>query len=85
MVDANLYLGFDASERDCGTGAQILREIRVKKIGLMTNNPVKRVGLEACGLEIVENVEIEVKPNPYNVHYLRTKKERMEYILHFNK
>ena len=84
-VDANLHLGFDAAERDYGVGAQILREIGVKKMKLMTNNPVKRIGLEAYGLEITENVGIEVKPNPYNVRYLKTKKERMGHTLHFNK
>ena len=84
-VDANLNLGFDADERDYGVGAQILREIGVKKMKLMTNNPVKRIGLEAYGLEITENVGIEVKPNPYNVRYLKTKKERMGHTLHFNK
>ena len=84
-VDANLHLGFDADERDYGVGAQILREIGVKKMKLMTNNPVKRIGLEAYGLEITENVGIEVKPNPYNVLYLKTKKERMGHTLHFNK
>ena len=84
-VDANLHLGFDADEREYGVGAQILREIGVKKMKLMTNNPVKRIGLEAYGLEITENVGIEVKPNPYNVRYLKTKKERMGHTLHFNK
>ena len=84
-VDANLHLGFDADERDYGVGAQILREIGVKKMKLMTNNPVKRIGLEAYGLEITETVGIEVKPNPYNVRYLKTKKERMGHTLHFNK
>ena len=84
-VDANLHLGFDADERDYGVGAQILREIGVKKMKLMTNNPVKRIGLEAYGLEITDNVGIEVKPNPYNVRYLKTKKERMGHTLHFNK
>ena len=84
-VDANLHLGFDADERDYGVGAQILREIGVKKMKLMTNNPVKRIGLDAYGLEITENVGIEVKPNPYNVRYLKTKKERMGHTLHFNK
>ena len=81
-VDANLHLGFDADERDYGVGAQILREIGVKKMKLMTNNPVKRIGLEAYGLEITENVGIEVKPNPYNVRYLKTKKEKMGHLLH---
>ncbi|WP_297641851.1 bifunctional 3,4-dihydroxy-2-butanone-4-phosphate synthase/GTP cyclohydrolase II [uncultured Bacteroides sp.] len=84
-VDANLCLGHLADERDYGVGAQILREIGVHKMRLMTNNPVKRVGLEAYGLEITENVPIESVPNPYNERYLRTKKERMGHTLHFNK
>ena len=65
--------------------ANRLRELGVHKMRLMTNNPVKRVGLEAYGLEIVENVPIEITPNPYNERYLRTKKERMGHTLHFNK
>ena len=81
-VDANIYLGHLADERDYGVGAQILREIGVRKMRLMTNNPVKRVGLEAYGLEIVENVPIETTPNPYNERYLCTKKERMGHVLH---
>lgn len=84
-VDANLHLGFDADERDYGVGAQILREIGVTKMRLMSNNPVKRVGLEAYGLEITENISIEITPNKYNENYLRTKKERMGHNLHFNK
>lgn len=84
-VDANLHLGFDADERDYGVGAQILREVGVSKMKLMSNNPVKRVGLEAYGLEITENVGIEITPNQYNERYLRTKKERMGHTLHFNK
>lgn len=84
-VDANLHLGFDADERDYGVGAQILREIGVTKMKLMTNNPVKRIGLEAYGLEITENIGIEVQPNPFNEKYLKTKKERMGHTLHFNK
>ena len=68
-----------------GVGAQILRELGVHKMRLLTNNPVKRVGLEAYGLEIVENVPVETVPNPYNERYLRTKKERMGHTLHFNK
>ena len=83
-VDANICLGHQADERDYGVGAQILREIGIHKMRLMTNNPVKRVGLEAYGLEIVEIVPIEVTPNPYNERYLRTKKERMGHTLHFN-
>ena len=81
-VDANLHLGFKADERDYGVGASILRELGVSKMRLMTNNPVKRIGLEAYGLEIVENVPIEIEPNPYNESYMRTKKERMGHVLH---
>lgn len=84
-VDANICLGHLADERDYGVGAQILRELGVHKMRLMTNNPVKRVGLEAYGLEIIENVPIEISPNPYNELYLRTKKERMGHTLHFSK
>ena len=84
-VDANVHLGYDPDERDYGVGAQILSLLGVKKMRLITNNPVKRVGLEAYGLEIVENVPIEIKPNPYNERYLRTKQERMGHTLHFNK
>ncbi|MBQ3631118.1 MAG: bifunctional 3,4-dihydroxy-2-butanone-4-phosphate synthase/GTP cyclohydrolase II [Prevotella sp.] len=81
-VDANLCLGFKADERDYGCGAQMLRHLGVHKMRLMTNNPVKRVGLEAYGLEIVENVPIEVTPNKYNLRYLRTKQQRMGHTLH---
>ncbi len=81
-VDANLHLGHQADERDYGVGAQILRHLGVTKMRLMSNNPVKRVGLEAYGLEVVENVPIEVKPNPYNEFYMKTKKERMGHVLH---
>ena len=84
-VDANIHLGFDPDLRDYGVGAQILRALGVGKIKLLTNNPVKRVGLEGYGLEIVENVPIEVTPNKYNERYLHTKQERMGHILHFNK
>lgn len=84
-VDANIHLGFDPDLRDYGVGAQILREIGVGKIRLITNNPVKRVGLEGYGLEIVENVPIEIVPNRYNERYLHTKQERMGHLLHFNK
>lgn len=82
-VDANIHLGFDPDERDYGVGAQILRELGVGKIRLLTNNPVKRVGLEGYGLEIVENVPIEICPNEYNERYLRTKKDRMGHTLKF--
>lgn len=84
-VDANIHLGFDPDLRDYGVGAQILREIGISKIRLLTNNPVKRVGLEGYGLKIVENVPIEITPNKYNERYLHTKKERMGHTLHFNK
>ena len=84
-VDANIHLGFDPDLRDYGVGAQSLREIGISKIRLLTNNPVKRVGLEGYGLEIVENVPIEITPNKYNERYLHTKKERMGHTLHFNK
>ena len=81
-VDANLHLGFKSDERDYGCGAQMLRHLGVKKMRLMSNNPVKRVGLAAYGLEIVENVPIEITPNEYNLRYLKTKKERMGHNLH---
>ena len=81
-VDANVHLGFKPDERDYGCGAQMLRHLGVHKMRLLTNNPVKRVGLEAYGLEIIENVPIEVTPNPFNLRYLETKKNRMGHILH---
>ena len=81
-VDANTHLGFKPDERDYGCGAQILRQLGIQKMRLMTNNPVKRVGLEAYGLEIVENVPIEVTPNEYNLRYLQTKQQRMGHTLH---
>ena len=80
-VDANIHLGFNADERDYGVGAQILRQVGVSKMRLMTNNPVKRIGLEAYGLTITENVPIEVEPNQYNQFYMQTKKERMGHTL----
>lgn len=81
-VDANVHLGFKPDERDYGCGAQMLRHLHVHKMRLMTNNPTKRVGLEAYGLEIVENVPIEVSPNRYDIKYLRTKRDRMGHQLH---
>ena len=81
-VDANLHLGFKADERDYGCGAQMLRHLGIHKMRLLTNNPVKRVGLEGYGLEIIENVPIEVTPNKFNRHYLETKKNRMGHTLH---
>ena len=80
-VDANIHLGFQPDEREYGVGAQILRELGVGKIRLITNNPVKRVGLESYGLEIVENVSIVVPPNPFNKRYLETKRIRMGHKL----
>ncbi len=83
-VDANLHLGFKPDERDYGCGAQMLRHLGVHKMRLMTNNPTKRVGLEAYGLEIVENVSIEISPNRYDKRYLETKRDRMGHLLHLN-
>ena len=76
-VDANLHLGFNADERDYGVGAQILRSLGVSKIRLMSNNPVKRIGLESFNLTIVENVPLIIKPNPHNKFYMETKKMKM--------
>lgn len=81
-VDANVHLGFKPDERDYGCGAQMLRHLGVSKMRLLTNNPTKRVGLEAYGLEIVENVPIEITPNPYDKRYLETKRDRMGHELH---
>lgn len=80
-VDANLHLGHKADERDYGVGANILRSLGVKEMRLMTNNPIKRVGLEGYGLSVVENIPLEIKPNPYNRFYMHTKKERMGHTL----
>lgn len=81
-VEANLCLGFKADERDYGVGASIIRELGIKKMRLMSNNPIKRIGLEGYGVEIVEKVPIEVEPNEYNRFYMHTKKERMGHDLH---
>lgn len=80
-VDANLHLGHKADERDYGVGAQILAHLGIKKMRLLTNNPCKRIGLEGHGLEITENVPIEMEPNAYNRFYMHTKKERMGHRL----
>lgn len=81
-VDANTHLGFDADERDYGVGAGILTMLGISKMRLISNNPVKRIGLEGYGLTIVENVSIEIEPNEYNEFYMKTKKERMGHNLH---
>jgi len=84
-IDANLHLGFKADERDYGVGAQILRNLGVTKMRLLTNNPVKRVGLEGFGLEVKEIVPIEIAPNKYNNKYLKTKRDRMgHHLKNFN-
>ncbi|PFG75182.1 bifunctional 3,4-dihydroxy-2-butanone-4-phosphate synthase/GTP cyclohydrolase II [Tepidiforma thermophila] len=80
-VDANLALGFPADRRDYGIGMQILRDIGVSKMRLITNNPAKRAGLEAYGLEVVERVPIVTTPNPHNIRYLETKRQRMGHLL----
>ena len=80
-VEANVHLGFQPDERDYGIGAQILQLMGAKKLRLMTNNPVKRVGLQSYGIEIVENIPIEIAPNPYNLRYMQTKKEKMYHNL----
>lgn len=81
-VDANIHLGYKADERDYGVGANILHQLGIRNMRLLTNNPMKRVGLEGYGLKIVENVPLEIKPNPYNERYMHTKKERMGHDLH---
>lgn len=80
-VEANVELGFDPDERDYGVGANILREIGVRKMRLITNNPVKRKGLEGYGLEITENVALEIAPTPFNEFYLQTKRDKMGHLI----
>lgn len=80
-VEANIELGFDADERDYGVGAQILRNLGIQKMRLITNNPVKRIGLEGYGLEIIEIVPIEVPPNKFNNFYMKTKRDKMGHFL----
>ncbi|MDT3740815.1 MAG: bifunctional 3,4-dihydroxy-2-butanone-4-phosphate synthase/GTP cyclohydrolase II [Candidatus Kapabacteria bacterium] len=81
-VEANQHLGFAPDPRDYGIGAQILNLLGVKKMKLITNNPIKRVGLESYGLEVVELVPMEIKPNDFNKDYLSTKKVKMGHFLH---
>lgn len=80
-VDANLHLGYKADERDYGVGAQILRSLGVSKMRLITNNPVKRIGLESYGLKVTENISIEMTPNKFNKFYMETKKTKMGHVL----
>ncbi len=80
-VEANLQLGFDMDNRDYGIGAQILHDLGISKIKLITNNPKKRVGLMGYGLEIVENIPIEIKPNPHNEKYLQTKRDKLGHTI----
>ena len=84
-VEANIELGFQADQRDYGVGAQILRDLGVSKIKLMSNNPKKRTGLIGYGLEIVENVSIEIASNQHNKGYLETKRDKMGHSLKMNK
>jgi len=80
-VDANIHLGFDPDERDYGVGAQILCSLGIRKMRLLTNNPVKRVGLEGYGLKVVESIPIVIKSNPFNEVYMKTKRDRMGHSL----
>ncbi len=80
-VEANIQLGFDMDERDYGVGAQILRDLGVSKIRLITNNPKKRVGLMGYGLEIIDNISIEITPNPHNETYLKTKRDKLGHTI----
>jgi 3,4-dihydroxy 2-butanone 4-phosphate synthase / GTP cyclohydrolase II len=82
-VEANLELGFAPDLRDYGVGAQIMKDLGMKKIRLLTNNPKKVISLEGHGLEVVETVPVVIKPNPYNKRYLQTKKEKMGHLLDF--
>lgn len=80
-IEANIALGFDEDEREYGVGAQILKELGVKKMRLLTNNPVKRIGLEGFGIEIIENIKIEAPTNKHNAFYMRTKRDKMGHFL----
>jgi 3,4-dihydroxy 2-butanone 4-phosphate synthase/GTP cyclohydrolase II len=76
-VQANEALGFSMDERDYGVGAQIIRDLGIRKLRLITNNPKKRVGLIGYGLEVVENIPLEINPNPHNIKYLVTKRDKL--------
>lgn len=80
-IEANIELGFEPDERDYGVGASILREIGIHKMKLISNNPVKRKGLEGYGLKVTENISLEIDSNPHNEFYLRTKRDKMGHIL----
>jgi len=80
-VEANIFLGFDPDPRDYGTGAQILAELGLHNIRLLTNNPKKRVGLESYGLNVTETVPVITQPNRYNRRYLQTKQKKMGHLL----
>lgn len=83
-IEANIALGFDADERNYGVGAQILKELGVTKMRLLTNNPIKRIGLEGFGIEIIDNVNLEVPINQHNHFYMQTKRDKMGHFLHFS-
>ena len=80
-VEANLHLGHQADERDYGVGAQILQQLGIQQMRLLSNNPIKRVGLEGYGLEVVETLPLQIQPNEHNAFYMQTKKDRMGHVL----
>ena len=80
-VEANLHLGFPMDKRDYGVGAQILRYLGVRRLKLISNNPRKRTGLSAYGLEIVDTVPIQIDSNPHNEKYLNTKRDKLGHTL----
>ena len=80
-VEANLELGFDADLRDYGIGAQILANLGVRKILLLTNNPRKIIGISGYGLEVIDRIPIEIDPHARNIHYLQVKKKKLGHIL----
>ena len=84
-VEANLMLGFNADERDYGIGAQIIRDLGISKMKLMTNNPTKRTGLVGYGLEIIENISLEIESNEHNEEYLITKRDKMGHSIKLKK